>query len=102
MPYGINQTQKRIQEQGGFMAFPKVGLGYAPPQLVRISAQCKDKQSLVQYITVEETTESDEENVKNKPRSSVFDRFQSSTPQGHTSVFDRVGNCKMLKSSIFG
>ena len=30
-PYGINKTQKMIQEQGGVVAVPKVGLGYAPP-----------------------------------------------------------------------
>jgi len=30
-PYGINRTQKRIQEQGGIVAVPKIGLGYAPP-----------------------------------------------------------------------
>ena len=49
-PYGINETQKKIQEQGGAVAVPKVGLGYVPPQPVRISGRCKDKQSLVQYI----------------------------------------------------
>ena len=31
----------------------------------------------------------------------MFDRFQSSTWQGHTSVFNRVRNGKILKSSIF-
>jgi len=35
-PYGINETQKRIQEQVGVVVVPNVGLGYAPPQLVRI------------------------------------------------------------------
>ena len=47
------------------------------------------------------TTESDEEDVKNKSKSSVFNRLQSSTSQGHTSVFDRVGNNKISKSSVF-
>jgi len=36
-PYGINETQKRIQEQGGVVAVPKVGLSHTPPQPVRIS-----------------------------------------------------------------
>ena len=36
-PYGINETQKKIQEQGGVVSVPKVGLGYVPPQPVRIS-----------------------------------------------------------------
>jgi len=46
-PYGINETQKRIQEQGGVVAVPKIGLCCAPPQPVRISGRRKDKQSLV-------------------------------------------------------
>jgi len=36
-PYGINETQKKIQEQGGVVAVPKVGLSHTPPQPVRIS-----------------------------------------------------------------
>jgi len=42
-PYGINGTQKMIQEQGGVVAVPKVGRGYAPPQPVRILGRHKDK-----------------------------------------------------------
>jgi len=83
------------------VAVPKAGLGYAPPQPVQISGRRKDKQPLVQYIAIEETTGSDEEDVKNKPKSSVFNRLQSSTSQGRTSVFDRAGNNKMLRPSIF-
>jgi len=30
-PYGINETQKKIQEQGGIVAVLKVGLSYVPP-----------------------------------------------------------------------
>ena len=100
-PYGINETQKRIQKQGGVVVVPKVGLDYEPPQLVQISGRCKDKKSLVQYIVAEETTENDEEDVKNKPKSSVFNRLQSSTSQGRTSVFNRVGKNKMLRPSVF-
>ena len=57
------------------MAVLKVGLGYAPPLPVRMSGRRKDKQSLIQYITAEETTESDEEDVKNKPKSFVFNKL---------------------------
>ena len=49
-PYGINETQNRIQEQGGAVEVSKVGLGYAPPQLFRISGRRKDKQSLVSTL----------------------------------------------------
>jgi len=57
------------------MAVPKVGLGYVSPQLIWILGRRKEKKSLVQYIVVKENTESDEEDVKNKPKSSVFDRL---------------------------
>jgi len=83
------------------MAVPKVGLSYALPQPVRISGRRKDKQSLVQYIAGKETTKSDEEDIGNKPKSSVFNRLQYSTPQGRTSVFDKVGNNKILRPSVF-
>ena len=57
------------------MGVPKVGLGYVPHQSVWTSRQHKDKKSLVQYIAAEETTESDEEDVKNKPKSFVFSKL---------------------------
>ena len=64
-----------IQELGGVVAVPKVGLGHAPSQPVQISGRRKDKQSLIQYIAAEETTESDEEDVNNKPTPYVFNRL---------------------------
>jgi len=83
------------------VAVPKEGLGYVPPQPIRISRRRKDKQSFAQYITAEEIIENDEEYGKNKPKSSVFDRLQSSTSRGRASVFDRVRNGKVSKSSTF-
>ena len=74
-PYGINETQKKIQEQGGIVVVPKVGLGYVAPQPIRISGPRKDKQSFAQYIATEEIIENDEEDGKNKPKSSVFYRL---------------------------
>jgi len=44
---GINEIQKKIQEQQGVMALPKASLSYVPLQLVRISGWHKDKQSIV-------------------------------------------------------
>jgi len=42
-PYSINETQKKIQEQGSVVALPKVSLSYIPHQLVQISRWHKDK-----------------------------------------------------------
>ena len=100
-PYGINETQKKIQEQRGLVALPRVGLSYVPSQPVRILGRHKDKQSLVQYIMAKETTKSDEQNVKNKQTSSMFDKLQSSTSQHHPSVFTRIGTTKTPKPSVF-
>jgi len=45
-PYRIKETQRTTQQQGDVMELPKVGLGYVPFQLARISRWHKDKQSL--------------------------------------------------------
>jgi len=54
MPYGLNNTQKMIQKQGGRVVTPRIGLGNVPFQPVKISGRHKEDQSLVQYITTEE------------------------------------------------
>ena len=38
-PHGLTETQWKIQKQGGSVAVSKVGLGFTPPQLVRISGR---------------------------------------------------------------
>ena len=50
-PYGLNDTKRMIQKQGGRVMTPRIGLSYAPSQLVKISSRRKEVQSLVQYIT---------------------------------------------------
>jgi len=42
-PYGLNDSQKIIQRQGGEIKTPRISLGYVPSQLVKISRQCKEK-----------------------------------------------------------
>jgi len=99
--YSINKTQKKIQEQGVVVTVPKVGISQVSSQRVRISRRHNDKHYLAQHITAEEIIESDEKDVKDKPKSIVFDRLQSSTSRGRTSAFDRVGNDKISKSCTF-
>ena len=48
--YDLNKTQKTIQRKRGLVEVSKVGLGYTPPQLVKISWRCKHKQYVVQHI----------------------------------------------------
>jgi len=46
-PYGLNNTHKMIQKQGGGVVTPRISLGYVPCQLVEISGRRKEEQSLV-------------------------------------------------------
>ena len=66
-PYGLNETQKKIQEQGGSVGVSKVGLGFTPPQPVRISRRRKDKKMTTQHISVEEVNKSEEEHLNQNP-----------------------------------
>jgi len=36
-PHGLNETQRKIQEQGGSVGVSKVELGFVPSQPIRIS-----------------------------------------------------------------
>jgi len=46
-PHGLNETQRKIQEQGSSVGVSKVGLGFMPSQPIRISGRWKGKQSAV-------------------------------------------------------
>jgi len=50
-PHELNSTKRVKQSQRDNIATPKVGLGYVPPQPVRILGRRKDKPALTQYIT---------------------------------------------------
>ena len=41
--HGLNDMQIMVQRHGGKAATPKVGLGYIPSQLVKISVWLKDR-----------------------------------------------------------
>jgi len=100
-PHGLNEIQKKIQEQGGSVGFSKVGLGFTPPQPVRISGRRKDKKVITQHISAEEVNESEEESASPKLKPSVFDRLQSPTPRKCPLVFTRIGKGKGRKVSVF-
>ena len=46
-PHGLNETKRKIQEQGGFIGASRVGLGFMPSQPIKISGRRKGKQSAV-------------------------------------------------------
>jgi len=53
-PYGSNDKQKVVQKKGDEVMTPRIGLGYMPPQLMKILRQCKDQRSLTQSVMMEE------------------------------------------------
>ena len=100
-PHGLTETQRKIQEQGGSVGVSKVGLGFTPPQPVRISGRRKDKKLAIQHISAEEVDVSEDESASPNPKPSVFDRLQSSTSKKRPSVFARIGKGKDHRSSVF-
>ena len=71
-----------------------------PPQLVKISRWCKDKQSLAQYVMEKEAENGKGENTTSIPKSSVFDRLQPLTSQQRPSAFSRIRKDKTAKPSV--
>ena len=72
-PYDLNETQRKIQDQGGSVGVFKVGLGFMPSQPIRTLGWWKGKQLVVQHILAKELDESDDENAQPNPKPSVFD-----------------------------
>ncbi|KAG5554508.1 hypothetical protein RHGRI_012152 [Rhododendron griersonianum] len=88
--HGLSKAQEELRMQGYRVSPPKTGLGFTPPNPIRISAKGKGKKADVQHIAAEEVKEDDNEQVA--PRVSVFDRIEAPIPR--TSVFNRLGVTK--------
>jgi len=100
-PYGLNDTQKMIRKQGGGVITPRIGLGYVPFQPVKISGWCKELQSLVQYITMEEADAEDGDQATSSSRVLVLDKLQLLMLQGCPTMFNRMGNHRAPKLFVF-
>ena len=100
-PHGLNETQRKIQEQGGSIGVSKVGLGFTPSQPIRISGRRKGKQSVVQHISAKALDESDDEDAQRNLKSSVCDRLQSPSIEKSPSVFTRIRERRSRKVSVF-
>ena len=87
--YGPNDTQNF-----------KIGPGYMPSKLTKISRWRKHKMSLTQYA-MEKGAGNDKGGNAISPKSSVFDRLQPPTPQQHPFVFNRMRKDTTSKGSAF-
>ncbi|XP_074277745.1 uncharacterized protein LOC141601368 [Silene latifolia] len=89
-PYGLNQTQKKLHQQGNKLEVGRAGIGFSHPEPIRISARRKEKQASSQYIVVE-LAESEGDNTEMLTQRSVFDRLGPPTSTPRSSVFNRLG-----------
>ena len=86
--HGLNETQKKLKQQGYAVKPSKVGLGFVPSELIMISAKTKSTKASKQHITIEDIEESSR--LNSPLETLVFD--QISTPTTWTLVFTRLGS----------
>ncbi|KAH7842980.1 hypothetical protein Vadar_011250 [Vaccinium darrowii] len=81
--HGLSKAQEELRRQGHKVSSPKTGLGFTPPQPIRISAKNKGKNANVQHITIEESL-----------TDSTFTKEarKESTLQTKKSIFSRLGS----------
>ncbi|KAL0427728.1 UNVERIFIED_CONTAM: hypothetical protein Slati_2947600 [Sesamum latifolium] len=102
--HGLNATQIMLKEKGHAIQDSRVGLGFTPPKLVRISIRRVSSNYVVEGFS---STENDKR--KEKPRESVFNRLGPHRKTLHgvvnkQSVFDRLGPLRRMgyqKKSMF-
>ena len=83
--HGLNETQKKLKQQGYAVKPSRAGLGFVPFEPIKILAKTKKTKANTQHITVE-----DMENISGSnspPRISVFDQIKA--PITRASVFTR-------------
>ncbi|RVW19841.1 Transposon Ty3-I Gag-Pol polyprotein [Vitis vinifera] len=81
--HGLNETQKKLKQQGYAVKPSRAGLGFVPFEPIKILAKTKKTKANTQHITVE-----DMENISGSnspPRISVFDQIKA--PITRASVF---------------
>jgi len=71
-----------------------------PSLVIKISGRRKGKQLAVQHISAKELDESDDKDAQANPKSSVFDRLQTSSVETCPSVFTRIRGSKARKISV--
>ncbi|KAL0291098.1 UNVERIFIED_CONTAM: hypothetical protein Sradi_7034200, partial [Sesamum radiatum] len=95
--HGLNVTQIMLKEKGHAIQDSRVGLGFTPPKLVRITI----KRVNSNYISEGFSSTEDHKREENL-RESVFNRHGPHKKELHgianrQSVFDRLGPCKRVR-----
>ncbi|RVW89464.1 Retrovirus-related Pol polyprotein from transposon 17.6 [Vitis vinifera] len=94
--YGLNETQKRLKQQGYAVKPSRAGLGFVPFKSIKISAKTKKTKASTQHITLEDMEESS--GSTSPPRISVFDRIEAAITQA--SVFARLGDFNQVEQNL--
>ena len=56
--HGLNESQKKLKQQGYAVKPSRAGLGFVPFEPIKISAKTKKTKASTQHITVEDMEES--------------------------------------------
>ncbi|RVW52984.1 hypothetical protein CK203_072696 [Vitis vinifera] len=83
--HGLNESQKKLKQQGYAVKPSRAGLGFVPFEPIKISAKTKKTKASTQHITVEDMEESCGSNSPH--RISIFDLIEA--PITRASVFTR-------------
>ena len=74
--HGLNETQKKLKQQGYAVQPSRAGLGFVPFEPIKISVKTKKIKASTQHITVEDMEKSS--GLNSPPQISVFDRIKAS------------------------
>ena len=94
--HGLNETQKKLKQQGYAVQPSRAGLGFVPFEPIKISAKTKKTKVSTQHITIEEMEESNGSN--SPPQISIFDRIEA--PITQASVFTRLGDFNQVERNL--
>ena len=94
--HGLNETQKKLKQQGYTIKPFRAGLGLLPFEPMKISAKTKKTKVSTQHIIIEDMEESSGEN--SPPLISVFDQIEA--PITRALVFTRLSDFNQVEYNL--
>ena len=94
--HGLNETQKKLKQQGYAIKPSRASLGFVPFEPIKILAKTKKTKTSTQHITVEDMEESSGSN--SSPWISVFDWIEA--PITRALVFARLGDFNYVERNL--
>ena len=94
--HGLNETQKKLKQQGYAIKPSRASLGFVPFEPIKILAKTKKTKVSTQHITIEDMEESSGSN--SPPQISIFDRIEA--PITQASVFTRLGDFNQVECNL--